>query len=187
MKSNEDLKQLLSQFLDEHDALHAAEDIDAGDRLFERYPAPTVTRQTIELVRSRVAARTRQQRLFGGLTFAGTAAAAAVVVWALLHAPQTPPENTPTQLASATRPVSSPAVLTPVKSQELKTAAPDLWNRLASHESLHQIDRELTDVADSIEALDSEPYGEFVNTMKIDLLELEELELLTANSDFWKG
>jgi hypothetical protein len=187
MKNNQDLEKLLSQFMDQPEVQQAADDIVAGDRLFERYPAPPVSQQALQRIRCDVAKRTRLQRLFGGLSFAGSAAAAAVIVFALLQGPRTNPVGNETIVASAHKPVSNPAVAAPERPRDLPPPAVGLWNRLASHELLHQIDRELTDVADSIDAIKSESYKGFVNTLKIDLLELEELELLTASSDFWKG
>jgi hypothetical protein len=187
MKSNERIEQLLSGFMDRCEAEQAAEDIRAGDNLFAQYPAPPVSRQAIERIRCRAAKQTRMHRLLGGLSFAGSAVAAAVVMVVLLHGFQTPPAVLQDQRISLQDQTAGPqSHIAAVTSME-KARTQNLWSRLASHESLIQIDQELTDVADSINAMTSESYGDLVNTLKIDMLELEELELITANTDFWKG
>jgi len=181
MNRNEQIDQLLSQFMDPQNAERAADDIRTGDALFAQYPAPDVRREALGQIRSRLVRHSRMQRRHGALRFAGSAAAAAVIVFALLHGVQQQPADTGVQRADT----QVAAVVSPVETKE--TIVRDLWKRLVSHESLVQIDRELTDLADSIDAVQSETYGELVNTMKIDMLELEELEMITANTDFWKG
>lgn len=185
MNNKERIDQLLCQFMDRSEAETAADEIRAGDRLFAEHPAPAVSRKAIDEIHRRIAKQTRMHRLFGGLKLAG-AAAAAVIMLALLHGQQSAPlpERQP---VSISMPAAAQQVAAASVPEAKQAIAENLWKRLASHESLAQIDRELTDVADSIDALRTETYGELVNTLKIDMLELEELELITANTDFWKG
>lgn len=189
MKKNDNIKleQLLSQFMDRPRAEQAAADIRAGDRLFEQNPVPPVAGQVLQQIRTAVSKKARMQQRLGRLSYAGSGAAAAVIVLALLYGVRTQPISPDSTVASAPEAESRAAVVNVVSTRPLNAGTRNLWSRLASHESLVEIDRELTEVADSINAMQSEPYGDLVNTLKIDMLELEELELITANSDFWKG
>jgi hypothetical protein len=171
MKTNDNIEQLLRQFMDETSADMAEQELHAGDRLFDDYPAPTPDAQAIEVLRSKIRHELRKPH-HTSVVLSWLAAAASIIVVFLAGVYQLAPRPLP-------KTVSSPPVY-------VASHTRNLWNQLSSHDTLLSIDRELTDVAESIDAIKSENKGT-TNILTFDLLELEELELITSNTDFWKG
>jgi hypothetical protein len=171
MKTNENIELLLRQFMDQAAAEQAAQELHAGDRLFDEFPAPRPDAQTVEALRSKIR-HELQKPHHASAVFSWLAMAAAIIIVFLAGVYTLAPKPLP-------KTVSSPPVY-------VASNSGNLWNQLSSHATLLSIDRELTDVAESIDAIESENKGT-TNILTVDLLELEELELITLNTDFWKG
>jgi hypothetical protein len=84
-KNNEDLKDLLSKFFDDRQASNAADDITAGDILFDSNPAPKPSLALLAEITQRMMAAVRKQRRWIHhviLQVAAMAAAIILVAWA---------------------------------------------------------------------------------------------------------
>lgn len=167
--NNESLNELLDRFMDFAQAAQAQRDIREGDRLFEIHPV-TMRKETAGAIKARVQREFRKQRQASIAKWSSLAAGIAIAllagVQALKDEPVMPVVQKPVYVASNTQ---------------------NLWSRLSSGDSLLLVmDQELTDVANSINDIESEDAGS-VNMLSIDLLEIEELEMIASNTDFWKG
>lgn len=170
MKTNKSLEQLLGKFMEPHQVKEAVDDIESGDRLFSDYPAPSVPEQTSRYVQWKVRNELRRHQTNTVLGWGTAAAAVAVILLAALYTvydPQALPMSLPSDIAKS------------------DNANVSIW---AEHSDIRltMIDTELTDIAESMDAIQYDTTG-FAGFEAIDLLELEELELIASNTDFWKG
>ena len=169
---NEKLERLLRQFMDESKAREAKDDLSFADRLFADSPVPALGPKALVSIQAKIQRKLRHRRY---LRFGKPAlAVAAVVAVVLLAGLYTLYSESPT-----TYPGSFSA-------RAGNTAA--LWDDALYVVNLNAdpIGKELADLTESIHAISKETY-EPTDTFSADLLEFEEIESLTENTDFWKG
>ena len=82
-RESESLRELLRRYMDPPSARAAEEDIRAGQRLFDAWPAPVPSARALDDVKARMIATARRRRRRLRLLRTSLAAAAAVVVVAL--------------------------------------------------------------------------------------------------------
>lgn len=164
--TRENLIELLQRFMDEPTARNAQEDIEAGERCLEAYPAPTPEARLLATIKTQMAvAAVRRHRLVR-LVQGALAAAAAVIVLALIGLPGP---------RSAHGPRLSYAALIP----------PALWD---SHDittddlDLAYFASEIRQIEAQVQALDE---GESESGREIP--DEFENELMAIQTDFWKG
>lgn len=186
--NDEHLNTLLQRFVDNATADAMAEDIRHGDAMIDRFPAPALSVDAQDRLRSRLrtaAAARRHHRLF--LSFSGVAAAA-MVMWVVFFggsdiSPPVQPEAKPVALAPA--PVAPPVM------RELPVYAFNLWDETFhadSEESYSAMRDELDNIAASIEAVrfkTLEFSGERLMNNGDELEHRDGSKLTTT--DFWKG
>jgi hypothetical protein len=184
MKTNdENLKTLLQHFIDDAAASAMADDIQKGDAMLDRFPAPELGADASErlAVRLRTAsAAHRHRRLFLGFAGVATAAMALLVVF-LGGSDISPPassENKPIALAPAAAQVST-----------LPAIGIHLWDETfysSGDDSYAAIKDELDSIADSIEAVRVKtmdfPADRYFNRDDVDQRNFQ-----LSTTDFWKG
>jgi len=169
---NEKLEKLLRQFMDEVHAHEAEDDLSFADRLFEKSPVPAIGPKVLASIQKRMQHDVKHRRyLHFGKQLLAAAAVVAVVLWAGLYAIYS--ANSATNSESFTAQAGNSDALW---SDEL----------FAANLNADPIGQELAELTESIQAVDREVY-EPTDTFSTDLLEFEEIESLTENTDFWKG
>lgn len=168
MNSHENVEQLLRRFMDSSEAGQAACDLKEGDRLFGLYPAPAVSPKAIDAVQRRVRGHLRKH--YQIRQFAATGSAAAVLAVIVL-----------TGIYSLY--IKDLQIRPQTNTFSHKTV--DIWNDLAFQDA-SMIESELTDVAAMLDSIRSDGF-DFIGSHSIDLMELEEIEIIASNTDFWKG
>ncbi|MCI0499236.1 MAG: hypothetical protein L0Y36_06110 [Planctomycetales bacterium] len=163
------LEQLLRQFMDDNRARQAADDFAEADRLFDASPAPAVRQEAVSAIQEKIRREAEHRRRRTAVMWRGCAAAVIAALLAGLYI-----------LYSANRVTNSP---TP----RLFATAVD-WNQClyAKDSSLSQIEKDLQDVAESMQNLSIDAFKP-VNTLSLDMMELDEIESQTQNTKFWKG
>ena len=172
MKDNhKNLEHLLRQFVDNAEAAHMADDIRRADRLFDTYQVPSVKPETIATVQFNVRRQlehTRQVHRRRQWMSVAAVVAIFLIGWFIVNAPNT----TTTGQAS------------------FDTLTTTEWrlndNLHVMDQSLAEIENELGSLAETIEALDTGTY-EPVNPLRLELIQLEEIEAMTDSTEFWKG
>ncbi len=170
--NNQNLEHLLRQFVDNAEAEHMADDIRQADRLFDNYQAPSVQPETIAAVQLNVRRQLKHTRhMHRRRQWIGIAAVVAIFLIGLfvLNAPD----------ATTT---SRQATFTTFKATEWGLNS----NLHVMDQSLAEIENELGSLAETIEALDTGTY-EPVNPLRLELIQLEEIEAMTSTTEFWKG
>ena len=171
-KKNEKLDQLLRQFMDESQVREMENNLSFSDRLFSESPIPAIKPKTLISIQSTVHQKIQHQKYLAfGKQLAVVAAIVATALLAGLHILF--PE--------------SPATYPGAHSAQTDNIDP-LWNDVLYAASLNAdpIMTELADLTESIHSVGEETY-EPRDTFLDDLLELEEIESLAVNTDFWKG
>lgn len=166
---NENLEQLLRQFIDESQAGPMAAEIERGDRLFDSHPAPAVSRRLQQAVCAGMHRQIQHEHrvhLYRRWFSIATVAALLMIGLFVLQSDNDRPFE---------RPIEKPYL----------AAAAGEW-RLTEKVPLTDIQRELGRLSEEINTLDSKTY-ESVNPLRFDLLELEQIEAITSNTEFWKG
>jgi hypothetical protein len=170
-KRNEELDQLLRQFMDETHAHQAWEELEAADRLFDAYPVPAVRRKTVIAIQENL--RRQLNHWDSYIAWLWRISAVAAVVGAVL-------------LAGIYFLHNSDRDVKPFMPGVFATALDWNNNRYAEDSPLAKIENELQDVAESMQTLSVETFKP-VNTLSQDMMELDEIELLANNTEFWKG
>ena len=171
-KKDENLDRLLRQFMDDSQVCEMESDLSFSDRLFSKSSVPTIKPKTLISIRSRVHRELRHQKyLVFGKQLAVIAAVVATALLAGLHILY--PEG--------------PATYPGLPSAQTVNVDP-LWNDMlyAANLNADPIAKELADLTESIHSVGEETY-EPRDRLLDDLLEFEEIESLTENTDFWKG
>ena len=164
-ESNENLKHLLRQFVDEAQAGQMANDIDQGDRLFAAWPAPSVKAETLEAIRSHLPEQIQhEKRVFARRRWAGIAAVAAILLVGLLV------------LQTGKDSPYDPGYFVSAGEWPLNDQA-----------SLTEIESELQTLDETIRRMDTSSTYESVNPLRFDIIEIEEIEADTSNAEFRKG
>ncbi|MBP8605049.1 MAG: hypothetical protein KBI46_04290 [Phycisphaerae bacterium] len=171
MNNKEHLEELLLQFMDRKQAVEAAREISDADRLFDAQPLPALSRDRLSAVQAKIRLAIEQQRRRAS-EIRWFSAAASIVAAALLVGLYV--------LNQADKDIQIPASL-------YYATALD-WNRMnrSDDSALSQIENELRDVAESMKSLSEDTFKP-VNTLSLDTMELDEIESLVRNTEFWKG
>ncbi len=162
-QTHENLMELLQRFMDEPAARAAHEDIQAGERFLDAYPAPTPDAQLLATIKAQMAVAAPRRHRIVRLVHGSLAAAAAVIVLALigLLGP-----------GSANRP---PIAIIPA-------AIWDSDDIVADDLDLAYFSSEIGQIEAQVQALDA---GE--NEGGSGALDEFEDELMAIQTDFWKG
>jgi hypothetical protein len=165
-QAHENLIELLQRFMDEPTARAAHEDIQAGERFLEAYPAPTPDVRLIATIKTQMAVAALRRHRIARLVHGSLAAAAAVIVLALigLLGP-----------GSANRShMSYVAIIPPAIWESDDITADDL--------DLAYFSSEIGQIEAQVQALDA---GE--SESGSGALDEFEDELMAIQADFWKG
>lgn len=163
---NEKSDPFLRQFMDETQARQVQDDVAFADALFARVPVPSLRPKVLAAIETQVHRKLKHRRhLHIARKLASIAAVAAVVLLAGLHALYSPSNGFDTPFVQAT-----------IWDDTLYAAALDA----------DPIERELDDLVQSMHTFDDGIY-EPADAFSPDLMELQEIESLTEDTDFWKG
>ncbi len=181
--NNENLEQLLQQFVDETQAQKMMDDIHEADRLFDAHPAPAVDADTLEALRHSVRHQVkRHHRRHARRHWVGIAAIAAVLLVGLF----TMYSGDPDSPIHTTTPIEKVAHAPAGSMLDVLDVTPWALNDNPLDALLAEIRSELGNLADAINTMDTGTY-EPVNPLRFELIELEELEAVADSSEFWKG
>ena len=164
---NENLKEILSRFLDAGDAAGAAEDIAQGDRLFQQHPAPKPDAQLLEQINVQIAAKLASRPTTGVRWMRRSAVAAVAVVFVSLAAVLMSPSRPPLEVPGGWWDEHEPTVKSASTGKSLSAEMDDLLEQIIT------ISRE-------------EYYFEDEGSV-FDETEIEEIEMIATSDDFWKG
>jgi hypothetical protein len=166
-RAHESLMELLRRFMDEPAARAAQEDIRAGERYLDAYPAPTPEARLLAAIETQMAVAALRRRRIARLVHGSLAAAAAVIVLALIGLPGPGPANRP-HMSYAT--IIPPAIW---DSDDITTTDLDL---AYFSSEIRQIEAQVQ----ALEMGDAETTGN-------DASDEIEMELLALQAEFWKG
>jgi len=166
-QAHENLIELLQRFMDEPTAQAADEDIQAGERFLDAYPALTPDARLIATIKTQMAVTAHRRHRIVRLVHGSLAAAAAVIVLALigLLGP-----------GSANRPHLSYAAIIPAS----------IWDSddiTADDLDLAYFSSEIGQIEAQMQALDAGESEIGAGT----LVDEFENELMAIQADFWKG
>jgi len=178
-RKNEQLDRLLLKFMDESQAGQFQNDLSAADDLFDAHPVESIDGHVLKAIQKRMRLALRHHHRYMAITKWCTAAAAVIITAmtaGLFVLYSSGPVTGPVASGSGT----SSRASQPVQSQ--------FWSDTlyAVVMETDPIEVELAELTESIQAVHVTPY-ESPDTLKIDLLEIEEMETLTEKSNFWKG
>ncbi len=166
-RTPEDLTELLKRFMDEAAAQAAAEEIRAGERLLDAWPAPRPDERTLASLKVQMVAAALRQR-WRIRVFRGAVAAAAVVVMALLIGLPTP--------GPAKRPAMNFATIIPTSIWESDDLAADDLQLVYFTSEIRRIEAQM-------QSLETEESDVDSGGSPDDL----EKELMAIETEFWKG
>ena len=158
---NEQLEQLLRQFMDDEHARDLKEDLSYADRLFAGHPVPAVRQRTLSSIQVTIRRQLKYRRFLVATKWFTAAAAILIAV-----------------LLSAEHFINTENVDQPSFVKLYDTG--DLWSDAlyVVNSQDDPIERELSEVAESLRAVSLETY-EPIDTFSIDMMELEEIESMT--------
>ena len=167
-KNKQNLDELLTAFMDAHEAEEAAKDIRAGRRIFADNPAPQPKADVIAAIKSRVSIhlRTHKHQAFRRVIYKTAAVAAIIVVAALAI-----------RFAEHDKSVS------------YNVSAVVMWhmwdddNLIADDLNLAGLTQKIEEIADNLAGTESDEYD---YAPDVDFEDLE-TEMIAMNVDFWKG
>ena len=155
---NDNLEQLLGGFLNETEARQAAADIRLGDGLLSEYPAPLPNARLLEEIKTKIS----RSLATGGRRVYWVRRAFAV--------------------AAAVMVIASALLLWPGPQQSFAGSG-DMWDDAA----ITSLRAEIDAVLDTMIAIEADEYGFDEGAGDFAEVELEELEMVAMNDDFWKG
>ena len=157
---NDNLEQLFGGFFNEAEARQAATDLRMGDGLLSEYPARQPNARLLEEIKTEVSRSLAagRRRAYWVRRAVATAAAVIVIASVLLVWP-----------GAGTTPVYA------------DTAG--LWDDTA----ITNLRAEMDAVLDTMISLETDEYGFDEGAGDFAEVELEELEMVATNDDFWKG
>ena len=160
---NEKLEDVLSGFLDEQEANRAAEDIRLGDGILRDNIPPVPGEKLLNDIKMQISEKLASRRISPVVRWArrSVSAAAAIIIIGL-----------------------ATAVFFPGNGGEEAFAGPVGW---WENEKIKTMDAEMDDVLDRLIAISQEEYYIDDSEMDFDETELEEIEMVATNDDFWKG
>lgn len=166
--NKENLKELVSNFFGSAQASQIKRDIELGDEIFRKYPAPRPSEKVLGTIRNRIAVELahskRTRAVF--LTLGKVAAVAAVVIV--------------TALAGLMFFASD--------SGDMPALAKHIWHddTLEADTQLLALKAQVDEIADQIQQIRLDESGED-DDVDIAQWEIEEMEMVANNTDFWKG
>ena len=157
---NDNLEQLFGGFLNEAEARQAAADIRLGEGLLSEYPAPQPDARLLEEIKAEVSRSLAGggKRVYWVRRAVAVAVAVIVVTSALLLWP-----------GGGTTPVYADTT--------------GLWDDAA----ITSLRAEMDAVLDTMISIEADEYGFDEGAGDFAEAELEELEMVATNDDFWKG
>ena len=158
---NDNLEQLLGGLLDEAEARAAAADIRRGDLLLSEYPAPQPDARLLEEIKAKV-----------GDSLGAAAAARRRLYWI----------GRAVAVAAAVIVIASVLLLWP-EPQSSFADHKDIWDDNA----ITSLRAEIDAVLDTMISISADEYGFDEGAGDFAEAELEELEMVAMNDDFWKG
>ena len=164
-QAQENLIELLQQFMDEPSARTAHQDIQAGERWLTTYPAPAPRNRVLAAIHTQTIRSARRRQRVIRLIHTSLAAAAAVVILALVG-----------QLGPRATSRSHPVAFIPAAiwdSDDITTADLDL---AYFSSEIRQVEAQML----ALETGESE-------TVDNDVSDEIEMELLALQAEFWKG
>jgi hypothetical protein len=168
---NEQLDNLLRQFMDDAHLHDLKEDLAFADELFATHPSPPVRQQTLALIQKRVHRKLIQHRCWAvGRWIAAVAAILIVSLLSREHFMKT--QDT----SNMPRPITRTIYYNP-----------EIWRdgTYVTNSQVDPIERELTELADALRAVSLKTY-ETTDTFSIDMMELDEIEHLADNASLGK-
>ena len=185
---NENLKELISQFMDSKKADVFLDDFEAGDRLFRQYPAPKPDDMLIANIKANIALGAKPQKHSNTkhLVFRGLAVAASIIIVVSMFLNPQPPKsslpegfwNNGTDLEVA----AIDAQLKQVVNRLIEPLLPSDTNYEVADAEIIAIENDIEQVKDYLVAVDSqEDY--YYDTSLLDELE-SRLDNIDNNS-FW--
>ena len=168
MNRNEQLDDLLRQFMDDDHIHDLKEDLSYADKLFETHPVPAVRQETLVSIQKKVSRKLIVKHYWTAGKWIAVAAAIAVV--ALLSREQFVDTNhTPRSFSTA------------IQKND------DLWRDefYVVNSQDDAIERELTELTNAVYTVRTEMYDS-ADTFSIDMMELDDIEHLTNNLSFGK-
>ena len=171
IENNNNLENLLRQFVEDKQAQQMKGDIQQADGLFDRYAAPSVEPGAIVRIQNRVRHQlTLSHRRHFYRQMIGAAAVIAIFLIGFLTLNSSP------DTAVQTSPFKN-----------LTAAEWRLHDTLRSmDQSFEEIEDELGSLTEKIDTLNTSTY-EPVSPYQLELIELEDLESMTDSTEFWKG
>jgi len=157
---NDNLEQLLGGFMNEVEAHEAAADIHRGDELLSEYPAPLPNAHLLEEIKAEVSRSLAAGRKRVYWVRRVVAVAAAVIIIASVMLLWHGGGTTPVYPGTA-----------------------GLWDDTA----ITNLRAEMDAVLDTMISLEADEYGFDEGAGDFAEVELEELEMVATNDDFWKG
>ncbi len=165
--AREDLTKLLGRFMDESTARATQADIEAVERMLQAHPAPVPSSQTLWTVKAMMIAASAGRRRRIRVTRATVAAAAAVVVTVLVGHYRTGPTD---------QPRANFASIIPTAVWESRDIAADDLDLVYFTSQIRQIETQMQDLE-----------AEQVAPQEKDVLDDIEMELISMETEFWKG
>lgn len=165
---NEQLDNLLRQFMDETHLHDLKKDLAFADELFATHPSPPVRQQTLVLIQKRVHRKLIQHRFWvTGKWIAAVAAILMVSVLSRQHFIKT--QDMPKRISRTIY------------------YNPEIWRdgTYVTNSQFDPIERELTELADALRAVSLKTY-ETTDTFSIDMMELDEIEHLADDASLGK-
>ena len=167
-ENKENLDELLTDFFDPAEALQVKRDIELGDEIFIRNPAPVPDEQLLVAIKTNIAvdlARNKRKRVVF-LTIGKVATVAAVfIVTALIG-----------------------LMFFVHDSSDMSTLAKNIWqdDAFVADEELLALKTQVDEIADEIRQIRLDELDEDYDVDTIQW-EIEEMEMVANNTDFWKG
>lgn len=165
--ARENLTELLRRFMDESAARQAQADIEAGEQILQAHPASLPSQQTLWTIKSLMIATAARRRRRIHIFRAALAAAAVVVVTALVG-------RYPS--GSVDQPRVNIASILPTAIWESHDLTADDLDLAYFTSEIHQIETQMRD----LETEDATP-------RESDVLDDLEIELISIETEFWKG
>lgn len=168
IEDKENLKELISNFFGSAQGSQIKRDIELGDEIFRRYPAPRPREKALGTVRNRIAVELARKKRTSAvfLTFVKISAVAAVVIV--------------TALAGLMFFASD--------SGDIPVLAKHIWqdDTLEADPQLLTLKAQVDEIADQIQQIRLDELGEYDDADTAQW-EIEEMEMVANNTDFWKG
>lgn len=163
VEKNEKLEEILSDFLDEQEASRVAEDIRLGDSILRDNIPPIPGEELLNGIKMQMSEKLASMRRSPVVRWArrSVSAAAAIIIIGL-----------------------ATAVFFPGHGSEEAFAGPAGW---WENEQIKTMDAEMDDVLERLISISQDEYYIEDSGPDFEEMELDEIEMVATNDDFWKG